>query len=126
MDDTPLSETRAARLCSWILFAAVSVCSAGMFLRVNTTQGTFRALIDDLRGPPSALFSVVTHPVFLWSIPAAILIGFAKEILIQNKTRTMIWNGVHLILILLAYSLYEAGLTDPLIALVGNLPLPKQ
>jgi hypothetical protein len=126
MDNTPFAETRAARLCSWILFAATSVCSAGLFLRVNTTQGTFRALIDDLRGTPSTLFSFVTHPVFLWSIPIAILIGFAKEILIRNKTRTMIWNGVHLILTLLAYSLYEAGLTDPLMALFGNLPLPKR
>jgi len=120
MIDKPFSETRAARLCSWILYAAVLVYTAWMLIRILMTREPFRNLYADLGAQPSVLFSLVTHPVFLGALPAAVLIGFVKEIRIHNKTRTMIWNGMHLILLLLIFGLYMSGLLQTIDVLSGG------
>lgn len=117
------SETRAARICSLIVFAVAMLVSVQIPYMILAGVPVLRDLFEDI-GPGFALpvtTRIVLSPMFLSAIVLLALGSVAKEFAIKNRRTTLIINGVHLFLLSALQGLTMVALFQPLIALMDAL-----
>lgn len=86
-----------------------------MFPSILYSRPELDKIYEDLGTAQSFLTFLVMHPSYPWLLPTLAGIGIAKELVIQKKTVTMIWNGVHLFLVQVVFHMYLYGMLLPLV-----------
>ena len=117
------AETRSARICSRIVFALVMLYSAVVihfFLaRVPDFWELFKEMDLSSDGLPT-ITSIMLSPVFPACVAILALASIAKEFAVRNRLKTLIINGVHLVLLFAVRELTVTAVLQPLITPMVN------
>ena len=115
------AETRAAGVCSWIVFALVVVYTARIaHLHVSKVPVLARAF-EEMQVHVPATTRCMLSPAFLWGPALLAAASLAKELLVRNRPATLAVNGAHLALLVTTCWLIEAALMTPLLRLLRDI-----
>jgi hypothetical protein len=125
METAPNAETRAARLCSRNLFAAVSIYAVWAVFRIYHTRDNFLYVYDDMKLTPPLITTIVTHACYPLTIPLVMLAGFLAQRRIRDPYTALALNGILLVFVLILLDAYLCGIWDPFISIMESLQSGK-
>jgi hypothetical protein len=121
LPEPSFAETRAARVCSWIVFALVMLHSLNVLhfylWKVPAFESVFAGICVSL--PTITRYMLSRTPLWVVAILAAA--GLAKELPVKNRLVTLAVNGVHLVLLVATCWFLETAFLMPLLQLLSSM-----
>ena len=115
------SESRVARICSIIVLSVAVAWSAILTFCVFYQLPKFRDMFVDMGVQLPFMTQIALSHTFALGLPMFAFLSILKEILIENRTATLIMNGVYLLLVMLFQGFYLVALFLPLITLMQKM-----
>ena len=109
------------RVCSALTLGAVLLMSGFVTYRIFRSQPVFRELFEGFDLQLRNLELMAIAPWFGWILPALALTGVAKELVVHDRKTTLLCNGVHLLVVIVVWQLYEQGVSEPSLELIKSL-----
>ena len=114
-------ESKVARVCSWIAYALCLAWTIFLVPLINLGAGALRPVFKDFGATLPVLTRIVMHPGYSGLILVLAAVGLIKEVSMSNRIATLVWNGVHLVLLMVLFWLSAFALLAPLYSLIMTL-----
>jgi hypothetical protein len=121
MDEKPLSETRTARVWSWLLFGAVSIFAAWALLRMYVTKLGLMEAYAELDAMLPGITLLVMNAIYPLMVPVVMLAGFVAHWRIRDRFAALAVNGILLVLVMLLLDIHRFGMHQPLVCLIDSM-----